>query len=130
MVELADDPAPVGATELAAREMGAFTPSERAVIPVALPSVAVTLTLYEPAGVPCGTVATSVAVEGELASISTLAGDTEQVGVAPEPVEVTEQLSETKPESPAMGVTVTVELALPPSETAGRGVAETATCGM
>lgn len=45
MFELADEPTVVMGTELAARAKGAFTPSERAAVPVAVPSVAVTLTL-------------------------------------------------------------------------------------
>jgi hypothetical protein len=45
MVELAGEPTVVAGTELAARVNGAFTPRERAAVPVAVPSVAVTLTL-------------------------------------------------------------------------------------
>jgi hypothetical protein len=45
MVELAGIPALVVATELAERAKGALTPSETAAVPVAVPSVAVTLTL-------------------------------------------------------------------------------------
>jgi hypothetical protein len=129
MVELAGRPTAVAETELAESAKGALTPSERAAVWVAVPSVAVTFTLYDPAATPCGTVTASVAVAGELPESSTLEGDTEQEGAGPEPVEVTEQLNETNPERPATGVTVTVEVALPPSETDASGVAETETCG-
>ncbi len=64
-----------------------------------------------------------------LPEIKTLEGDMEQEGAGPEPLEATEQFKETKPESPAIGVTVTVEVALPPPEMDARGVAERATCG-
>lgn len=69
-------------------------------------------------------------IEGVLPAINTLEGDTEQVGAGPEPVETTAQFRDTKPERPATGVTVTVEVALPPSETDARGVAERVTWGM
>lgn len=45
IVELAVEPRVVAATELAARVKGALTPREMAAVPVAVPSVAVTLTL-------------------------------------------------------------------------------------
>jgi hypothetical protein len=45
-------------------------------------------------------------------------------------VVATEQPRETNPDRPATGVTVRVEVALPPSETDARGVADRATCGM
>ncbi len=129
MVELAGRPAAVAETELADSAKGALTPSERAAVWVAVPSVAVTLTLYDPAATACGTVTANVAVAGELSESRTLDGDTEQEGTGPDPVDVTKQLNETKPERPATGVTVTVEFALPPSETDASGVAETETCG-
>jgi hypothetical protein len=45
IVELAVEPTAAVATELAASVKGALTPSEMAAVPVAVPSVAVTLTL-------------------------------------------------------------------------------------